>query len=52
MERQLHTIAKGDRKIYKITDNLDEIVEAANRIGHPTIHENIYNNFTLKKSTI
>lgn len=52
MEHQMHTIAKGDRKIYKITDNLDEIVEAANRVGHPTIHDNIYNNFSLKKSEI
>ena len=52
MERQMHTIAKGDRKIYKITDNLDEIVEAANRIGHPTIHDNLYNNFSVNKSAI
>ena len=52
MERQMKTIAKGDRKIYTITDDVDEVVEAANRIGHPSIYDNIYNNFSSKKSTI
>lgn len=52
MERQMKTIAKGDRKIYTITDNVDEVVKAANRIGHPSIYDNIYNNFSSKKSTI
>ena len=52
MERQMKTIAKGDRKIYTITDDVDEVVKAANRIGHPSIYDNIYNNFSSKKSTI
>ena len=52
MERQTKTIAKGDRKIYTITDDIDKVVEAANRIGHPSIHDNIYNNFSHPKSTI
>ena len=52
MERQMKTIAKGDRKIYTITDDIDEVVKAANRIGHPSIYDNIYNNFSSKKSTI
>ncbi len=42
-ERQLHTIAKSDREIYTITDDVDEIVDAANRIGHPSIYDNLYN---------
>ena len=33
MERQMKTIAKGDRKIYTITDDIDKVVEAANRVG-------------------
>jgi predicted Rossmann-fold nucleotide-binding protein len=46
MERQMHTIAKGDRKIYTITDDIDKVVTAANKIGHPSIYDNIYNNFS------
>lgn len=52
MEHQMHTIAKGDRKIYTITDDVDKVVEAANRVGHPSIYDNIYNNFSNKKSAI
>lgn len=40
--QSLKTIKPEDRKIYRITDNLDEVVEAANKIGHPSIYENIY----------
>ena len=40
--RSLKTIKPEDRKIYRITDNIDEVVEAANKIGHPSIYENIY----------
>ena len=29
-----------------------EVVKAANRIGHPSIYDNIYNNFSSKKSTL
>lgn len=46
MERQMHTITKGDRKIYTITDDIDKVVTAANKIGHPSIYDNIYNNFS------
>lgn len=52
MERQLHTIAKGDRKIYTITDDINEVVEAANKVGHPRIYDNLYNNFSIGKSNI
>ena len=40
--RPIKTIAPDDRKIYRITDDIDEVVEAANKIGHPSIYENIY----------
>ena len=43
MQRGLKTINPDDRKIYKITDDVDEIVAAANKIGHPSIHNNLYN---------
>lgn len=39
----LKTINASDRKIYRITDNIDEVVEAANKIGHPSIYDNLYN---------
>lgn len=39
-----HLIKANDRKIYKITDDITEVVKAANKIGHPSIHENLYNN--------
>lgn len=39
----LKTISPQDRKIYRITDNIDEVVEAANKIGHPSIYDNLYN---------
>lgn len=52
MERQNRTIAKGDRKIYRITDDVTEVVKAANKIGHPSIYDNIYNNYRHHDSTI
>ncbi len=38
------TINAKDRKIYKITDDITEVVKAANKIGHPSIYENLYDN--------
>ena len=35
----------SDTHIYKITDNLDEIVRAANKVGHPRVDENLYDNY-------
>ena len=32
----------ADTHIYKLTDDLDEIVRAANKIGHPRVDENLY----------
>lgn len=39
----LKTIKDSDRKIYRITDDIDEVVKAANKIGHRSIYDNIYN---------
>ena len=44
MQKGLKTINSNDRKIYKITDDVDEVVKAANRIGHRSIYDNLYNN--------
>lgn len=38
-------VAEGDARIFKITDNVEDIVEAANKIGHPKISENFYDGF-------
>ena len=42
--QKMGTIKAADRKIYKITDDITEVVKAANKIGHPSIYENLYNN--------
>lgn len=42
-------IAAKDLKIYTITDDLNDIVKAANKIGHPKISENYYDTFGLIK---
>jgi hypothetical protein len=42
---ELKLIATTDQKIFKMTDDLDEIVAAANKIGHPKISENFYDGF-------
>ncbi|MCL2095191.1 TIGR00730 family Rossman fold protein [Candidatus Saccharibacteria bacterium] len=39
-------ISKGDRAIYTITDDINEVVRVAEKIGHHKIDENIYD--TLK----
>lgn len=41
----LGLIGKTDQKIYKITDNIEDIVRAANKIGHPKIKTNYYDGF-------
>ena len=46
------TIKARDRKIYRITDDITEVVKAANKIGHPSIHDNIYNNYSSSQSHI
>ena len=42
----LGLVSKSDLKIYKLTDDLDEIVKAANKIGHPPLKTNYYDGFS------
>lgn len=46
----LKLIGKDDRKIYKITNDITEIVRAANKIGHPKIKTNYYDGFRAAES--
>ena len=41
----LGLIAKKDTGIFKITNDVTEVVKAANKIGHPKISENFYDGF-------
>ncbi len=38
-------VGAGDAKIFKITDDVSEVVKAANKIGHPRVSENYYDGF-------
>ena len=40
----------ADTHIYKVTDDIQEIVRAANKVGHPRVNENLYDNFDPRKS--
>ena len=42
---ELNTISMTDTKIFKITDDINEVVKAAHKIGHPKISENFYDGF-------
>lgn len=42
----LGLVSKSDLKIYKLTDDLSEIVKAANKIGHSKIADNFYDGFS------
>lgn len=42
---ELGLINVRDTKIFKITDDVTEVVKAANKIGHPKISENFYDGF-------
>ena len=46
----LKLIKSNDLKIYKITDDIQEIVRSANKIGHPKVKTNYYDGFS--KATI
>lgn len=46
----LGMVSKNDLKIYKLTDDLNEIVKAANKIGHPPIKTNYYDGFSSAES--
>lgn len=41
----IKAISSNDTKIFTITDNVSDVVAAANRIGHPKISENFYDGF-------
>lgn len=41
----LKLISAKDTGIFKITDDLEEVVAAANKIGHPKVSENFYDGF-------
>lgn len=41
----LKLITASDTKIFKITDKLEDVVQAANKIGHPKVSENFYDGF-------
>lgn len=41
----LKLINPTDTGIFKITDHLSEVVDAANKIGHPKVSENFYDGF-------
>lgn len=42
---ELGLISPDDTGIFKVTDNVTEVVKAANKIGHPKISENFYDGF-------
>lgn len=42
---ELKLVAPKDAKIFKVTNDVTEIVKAANKIGHPKISENYYDGF-------
>jgi len=52
MEKQLKSIKPKDRKLYKITDDIQEIVRAAEKIGHLSTYDNLYQNFSKDRSSI
>ena len=41
----LKLISAGDMGIFEITDKLNHVVKAANKIGHPKVSENFYDGF-------
>ena len=41
----LKMVKEEDAGIFKITDDVEDIVAEANRIGHPKINENFYDGF-------
>ena len=52
MIKTFKTVSPHEGHIYKITDDITEIVRAANRIGHQSIHDNLYQNFSKAHGVI
>lgn len=42
---ELKLVAEADAGIFEITDDIQKVVDAANKIGHPKISENFYDGF-------
>ncbi|MBO7718462.1 TIGR00730 family Rossman fold protein [Candidatus Saccharibacteria bacterium] len=42
---EMKLVSAEDTKIFRMTDDLEEVVKAANKIGHPKISENFYDGF-------
>ena len=42
---EMKLINPSDAKLFKVTDDIDEVVKAANKIGHPKVSENYYDGF-------
>lgn len=42
---ELGLVKEEDAKIFEITDDIQKVVDAANKIGHPKISENFYDGF-------
>lgn len=59
LDRFLHTkmvplglVSKRDTQIYKLTDDVNAIVKAANKIGHPAIKTNYYDGFRAQSGIV
>ena len=42
---EMKLVSANDTKIFKVTNDITEVVKAANKIGHPKISENYYDGF-------
>ena len=42
---ELKLIKASDAELFKVTDDINEVVVAANKIGHPKVSENYYDGF-------
>lgn len=49
---KLKLINEKDTKIFKITDDINEVVKAANKIGHPKVAESYYDGFREASSVM
>ena len=49
---ELGLVAENDARIFEITDDINKVVEAANKIGHPKISENFYDGFKEARAIV
>lgn len=45
-------VSKNDTKIYKLTDDVTEVVKAANKVGHPLVKTNFYDGFSAQSGIV